>query len=152
MRHSGTIGSEQNVLEDYVFAYIQEITEPLTRFLNHASGLRRDLLARHVANVEFWVAEMRHCLGVLDDYPARLRAMRDVARTNLNYHFDETSGNQSSERPTKSITDTEREMLRRELCDAGRRFLNRSYRERLLERDRLEEFFDKLGMQGPGKD
>ena len=137
---------------DHAFAYMQEIAEPLIRVLNYAAGLRRDLLAQYVANVEFWVEETKHRLQVIDTYPSRLRRMRTVHRVNVNYHWDEEHGHSMSPRPTKSIDDTERSALRREICESARRFLNRSFRESLIDREMLQSHFESLGLPAPGRD
>lgn len=52
-------------------AYSSDITKTLTVQVTKFVTLNRHQLAGHVANLGFWVAEVRHCLDVIDGYNRR---------------------------------------------------------------------------------
>jgi hypothetical protein len=57
-------------------AYSSDITKTLTAQITKFVTLNRHQLAGHVANLDFWVAEDRHCLDVIDGYDRRFEQMK----------------------------------------------------------------------------
>src|SRR5262249_46104993 len=55
--------------------YLQELCDSLCRVLDHCAELDRRRLAGHVANIDFWVAEIQHRLSLIDGYEDRRRKM-----------------------------------------------------------------------------
>lgn len=60
--------------------YLNEICDPLCRVLDHCAQLDRRRLAGYVANIDFWVGELRHCLMAVDGYAQRRQKMIEGAK------------------------------------------------------------------------
>lgn len=56
-------------------SYSTDIAKTLTETLARFATLNPHQLAGHVANLEFWLSEARHCIGVIDGYGKRFDAM-----------------------------------------------------------------------------
>ncbi len=54
-------------------AYSSDITKILTDQITKFVTLNRHQLAGHVANLDFWTGEVRHCLNVIDGDEVILR-------------------------------------------------------------------------------
>jgi hypothetical protein len=57
-------------------AYSSDVTRTLTVQITKFVTLNRHQLAGHVASLDFWIAEVRHCLGVIDGYDRRFEQMK----------------------------------------------------------------------------
>ena len=51
--------------------YIEAITEPLIDVMNRAASATDHRLVGYAANVDFWVAEIIHCVAVMDSFESR---------------------------------------------------------------------------------
>lgn len=149
-------------------AYSTEIAETLTDTLRKFVTLSRHLLVGHVANLEFWLAEVRHATGVIDGYHQRFNAMktaqergapsvRDVvsgseasrmhvaakaARALMN---DEDSGAVSVDAKAKSVPDGQLKVARVELIDAAYAFLVRCHKAQLIDEPSLRKALESIG-------
>lgn len=134
-------------------AYFVEISKVLAKTLEKFSTLNRYQLAGHVANLDFWSEEVRHCLGVIDGYRSRFDAMKAAQAGHTSEHqvisFDRADpwfDTAHPVEPPKRIPDTEIKDARRSLCDAFYRFVVRCYNEQLLDKPGLERAADFIGI------
>ena len=56
-------------------SYSTEISKTLTETLARFATLNPHQLAGHVANIDFWLSEVRHCIEVINGYGKRFEAM-----------------------------------------------------------------------------
>ena len=124
------------------------VADQLTRFLS----LNRHQLAGQVANLDFWEAEVRHALDVIDGYGVR------YVRLSMNQeHFLKTHGTgetrseresipHSYARPVQRIPDRELQKARRHLTDAAFKFLSRCFREELISEEQFAGVCERLGL------
>lgn len=125
-------------------AYTTDIVKPLTDQLTKFATLNRHQLAGHVANLEFWLGEVRHGLAVIDGYKARFDRLSSAQQRHVAEHgtiefdLDERYLKGSPSRP-KRAQDNQIQEARRCLCDATYRFLVRCYREKLITESALRQ-------------
>ncbi|MEW4570787.1 hypothetical protein AB1L88_23215 [Tautonia sp. JC769] len=121
-------------------AYIEEICTPLLSVLRHTAGLPVHQLAGHVANIDFWVGEVKHRLDVINGYQGRFEALRSAQEA-----YQAAHGIASASMPLmRSTHDSLRKQLRRELVEEMTRVLRRCAEVGLLEESRAEELRDRL--------
>ncbi len=111
------------------------VANQLERFVT----LRPHQLAGQVANLDFWLLQVRHAVETLEGYGVRYvrmegtqqgyAAQHGVSVTTLNYDGDPVS---EPPHPPRRIPDRELQKARRELLAAAERFLNRCRDEGLL--------------------
>jgi hypothetical protein len=124
------------------FAYSSDLANLLTGQLTKFTTLNRHQLAGQVANLDFWLAEARHSLEVLDGYPFRFELLRAAQTEYVQQHhtidfcLDDPYLKSTAAKPIR-IRDEDRSGPRRELCDAVYRMLLRCFRERLIDESRL---------------
>jgi hypothetical protein len=125
------------------------VTDQLSRFVT----LNRHQLAGQVANLDFWVAQVRHTLAALDGYGVRFVRM-DAAQERYVAAQGTTESIQNAgewiERkasPPRRIPDRELRKARRELTDAAFRFLERCRKEGLLSETEFAEASRGLGSE-----
>ena len=120
-------------------AYSSDITKTLTVQITKFVTLNRHQLAGHVANLDFWMAEVRHCLDVIDGYGRRFEEMKAAQAKYISGHgtvefsLDDPCCTQRTASPPKRVSGAELEEARRNLCDATYRFLVRCFNEGLIE-------------------
>ena len=56
-------------------SYSTEISKTLTETLGRFATLNPHQLAGHVANLDFWLGETKHCINVLEGYRKRFEVM-----------------------------------------------------------------------------
>jgi hypothetical protein len=103
------------------------VGDQLSRF----ATLNPHQLAGQVENLDFWLAEVRHALAVIDGYGVRFVRLhtaqeRYVARHRVSASVVDPAG--TSERPppaARRVPDRELRQARRALVEAARRFLER---------------------------
>jgi len=95
-----------------------------------------------VANLDFWLAESLHCLGVIDGYRQRFERLKAAQAIHVAMHG--TVGLAPGEQHNKggsalprAVPDTELTVARRALCDATYRFLVRCFNEALIDEKTL---------------
>jgi hypothetical protein len=125
------------------------LTDQLSRFVT----LNRHQLSGHVANLEFWLAEVRHALGLLDGYGRRFEQMRDAQDQYVADHGT-TEFVLGADYPTEKkassprrIPDHEIRKARRPLTEAATRFLERCYREGLILESQWSDALKSLGIE-----
>jgi hypothetical protein len=132
-------------------AYSTEIVQVLTSTLSRFVTLNRHQLAGHVANLDFWLSEVRHCTAVLDGYYRRFEAMKSAQvkhtqeRHTIEFSLDDPCCTGGSASPPKTISKTELESARRALLDAAYRLLLRCYKCDFINQDRLRSAADAIG-------
>jgi hypothetical protein len=103
------------------------VTDQLARFVT----LNRHQLAGHVANLDFWMAQVRHCLQVLDDYGKRFRLLKTAQEKHVAEHhtfefsLEDPCCSQGKPAAPRKVPDSELKDARVALSDATRRFLVR---------------------------
>ena len=104
-----------------------EIAHILTKQLAKFVTLRRYQLAGHVANFDFWMAEVRHALAVIGGYKTRFEKMRTAQRALQSGPF------------LTRLPHDEMDDAKAELRDVCYRLLTRCVREQLLSEAALRE-------------
>jgi hypothetical protein len=110
------------------------VADQLSRFVT----LRPHQLAGQSANLDFWLVQVRHALGVIDGYGARFVRMEGAQG-----HYVAARGTKVSEvqpggitdrtpSPPRRIPDRELRQARRALVEAATRFLERCRAEGLV--------------------
>jgi hypothetical protein len=124
------------------------VTEQLSRFVT----LNRHQLAGQVANLDFWLAQVRHCQQVIDGYPKRFDRLKAAqGRYAANHHttefeFHDPCCTGRPVAPPRRVPDGELRDARRSLCDAAYRFLVRCFHEGFIEESVLRSACDDLGI------
>lgn len=124
-------------------AYSTDITKTLTVQISKFVTLNRHQLAGHAANLDFWVAEVRHCLDVIDGYNGRFEQMKTAQTKHTSEHgtvefsLRDPRHTQEVAPPPRRIPSGELAEARRNLCDAAYRFLLRCCNEGLINEDVL---------------
>ncbi len=124
-------------------SYVESISTPLIETLNHSAGLPANQLAGHVANLDFWIGEAKHCLAVIDGYRERFDRLR-VGQAEYERQHDVVGAAPPLRRGAKEHT---RQDLRGGVCDAIERFLVRCRRENLLSEKDFESALGALRIQ-----
>jgi hypothetical protein len=111
-------------------AYITNLATVLTLELKKLGGYRRYQLAGHVANLDFWLGEVRHVLSVLDGYEARLERHTEAHTQYILEHqvieFDPSDPSTVNlGPPPKRTSEAQLRQVRDALCAALYRFLLR---------------------------
>ncbi|MSR59161.1 MAG: hypothetical protein EXS05_16220 [Planctomycetaceae bacterium] len=97
-----------------------------------------------MANFDFWTAEVKHCLCVIDGYHDRFEKMKAAQLKHVALHdvvefaLDDRSGTFQSANQLKCIPDGELKNARRTLCDSFYRIIVRCYNTHLMDKDELE--------------
>jgi hypothetical protein len=111
------------------------VTDQFSRFVT----LNRHQLAGHVANLDFWTAQVRHCLQVLDGYGKRFRLMKAAQEKHVAEHhtiefdLDDPCCTQGNPGPPRKVFDSELKKARVALSEATHRFLIRCYTAGLID-------------------
>ena len=127
--------------------YIEEITSALVRVLTHACDGPPDRFAGYAANADFWVAEVRHCLDVIDGYDARFGRMKQA--TKAHFRPGTLREGPAAALTTRTLKYYDRAAARRGVTDAARRFLKRCEKTETVPADVLVEYCRRLGIQLP---
>ena len=124
-------------------SYSSDTTKTLTVQITEFVTLNRHQLAGHVANLDFWMAEVRHCLDVIDGYNHRFEQMKTAQSNHITEHrtvefdLDDPCCTQRTASPPSRVSGAELEEARRNLCEATYRFLVRCFNEGLVNQDVL---------------
>lgn len=108
--------------------YTEEIVGVLVSRLERARAFPAHLLVEYAAVLDFWIAEIQHCLLVIDGYPARIEAM-DKARQEQSWGRW-TAGVRTLK---PGLRTGDRKDLRNKLIDATQALLRRMFDERLID-------------------
>ena len=140
-------------------SYSTEIADLLAAQLTKFATLNRHQLAGQVANLDFWLTEVRHCLAVFDGYRDRFQTMREAqdsyVERNATVEFprsmilnDRESDHEGMKKPERlrPVDDKELRQSRVKLCDAAYRFLVRCCNEGLVSESALRASCGALGI------
>jgi hypothetical protein len=124
------------------------VADQLSRFVT----LNRHQLAGQAANLDFWLAQVRNSLEVIDGYGKRFQRLKAAqARHVTEHHTTEFSlhdprHTQAGPPPPRKAPESELREARQALCDAARRFLVRCHKEGFIAESALREACDSLGI------
>jgi hypothetical protein len=132
-------------------SYSTEIAKLLADQLTKFATLTRHQLAEQVANLDFWLAEVRHCLEVIDGYRARFQRLkaaltRYVAEHDTVQFAPDDPCIRWSPTPPRRVPAEALGEARRSVGDAAYRFLVRCFREGLIEASAVRQACDSLGI------
>ena len=131
-------------------AYSTDITKTLTGQITKFATLNRHQLAGHVANLDFWVGEVRHCLDVIDGYNRRFKRMKIAQTKHISEHktiefsLDDPCCTQTRASPPTRVSSAELGEARRQLCDATYQFLVRCFHDGLIDEVLLRRTCESL--------
>jgi hypothetical protein len=147
-------------------AYTIEIADAVAKTIGKFASLNAHQLAGHIANLEFWQAQVKHALDVIDGYDrrqnARIRAQQQhigqhdtrsfTAEELINYREfpgDLSEDLRSAEPDRYRIGKEELKAKRREVNDAFYHFIRRCHSEGLLLKDAAKRVLDDcdIGME-----
>lgn len=125
------------------------VANQLSRFVT----LNRHQLAGQVENLDFWLAEVRHALAVIDGYGVRFVRLHAAQEHSVAAHNITASeigeGNNRSPKEVRRVPDRELRQARQKLVEAATSFLDRCRVEGLVTEEivaaALAEFREGLG-------
>ncbi len=124
----------------------------LAEHVGRFATLNHHQLAGHVANLEFWLGEVRHCLEVIDTYGQRFQRLKSAQNTYVSDHhtvefsLHDPCCTQTAPQPPRRVPHAELQEARRALTDATYRFLLRSHREDQLDEGAVRSARDNFGI------
>lgn len=134
-------------------AYTCDMTKLLSDQLAKFAVLNRYQLVGHVANLDFWLGEVRHCLEVIDGYSPRFERLRAAQTRYVSEHKtvqvdfgDPRQVEGPAAPPKRMVTDSALKEARRSLSDSTYGFIVRCYREGLIEEPAMREACGGLGI------
>lgn len=116
------------------------IGNQLSRFVT----LNRHQLAGQVANLDFWLAQVRHALAVIDGYGVRFIRMEAAQEQHVAGAGSTMSEFGRPSRPRR-VPDRELRKSRRALVEAAARFAQRCRQEGLISKSQLSSVLAGLG-------
>ena len=133
-------------------AYSTDIAEILTDQLAKFTTLNRHQLAGQTANLDFWLAEVRHCLDVIDGYVRRFDRLKTAQGKHISQHhtvefdLDDPCCIRDTAAPPTRVPHRELQGSRRDLCEATYRLLLRCFKEGLMDAPALRQECGRLGI------
>jgi hypothetical protein len=124
-------------------AYSSDITRSLTVQITKFVILNRHQLAGHIANSDFSMAEVRHCLDVIDGWNLRFERMKRRQTRHISEHgtvefsLEDPCCTQRLASPPRRVPGARIGEARRNLRDVTYRFLVRCFSEGLINEDVL---------------
>lgn len=123
------------------------VADQLTRFVT----LNRHQLAGQVANLDFWMAQVRNALETIDGYGVRFVRLSMNQDNHLAVHGSPDSTGKgysgyATNSPARRIPDRELQKARRALTDAVANFLDRCLREQLIQEAEFAAAIKRLGI------
>jgi hypothetical protein len=125
------------------------VADQLSRFIT----LNRHQLAGQAANLDFWLAQVRHALAALDGYGVRFIQMHSAQEQYVAAHdvttseFGPAGPKERQPSPPRRIPDRELQKARRALVEAARRFLDRCRADGLITEKQLSAAFADLDVE-----
>jgi hypothetical protein len=139
-------------------AYSSDITKALTVQITKFVTLNPHQLAGHVANLDFWMAEVRHCLDVIDGYDRRFDEMKTAQmkhiseRGTVQFRLDDSWGTQKTAPPPRRVPGAELGEVRRNLRDATYLFVVRCFNDGLIDEGQLRRTCKSLDIGVEARD
>jgi hypothetical protein len=110
-----------------------------------------------VANLDFWLAQVRHAISVIDGYSARFIQMesaqeQDVARHGTQeFPLNSEYAVARKAAPPRRIPDREMRRARKSLIEAAYRFLARCHKDHLISETRFSDACHSLEIDTNGE-
>lgn len=130
-------------------SYVTDVANLLTDQLARFITLNRHQLVGHVANLDFWLNEVKHALAVIDDYKPRFERLQAAQQEYMVRHqtivYDLEGGDLDERprklpgKPLKRLSHHELQEARRSLCDTTYRLLVWCYDDEFVDEARLRE-------------
>lgn len=125
-----------------IFAYTLDVCDLLTQQLTRFRALNTHQRAGHVANIDFWAQEVRHCLSLIDGYEVRFRRMKAAQLAHMREHkvteYWLSEPTITAAPDLRKLDAAERTASRRELVEAWRNLLIICCRTGLLPHERAD--------------
>jgi hypothetical protein len=134
-------------------SFSTDMTGPVADQLSRFVTLNRHQLAGQAANLDFWLAQVRHTLAVIGGYGARFAGMRGAqeqhAATRGTTEFAPGAGFPTEQKawPPRRLPDHELRRARRGLTEATTRFSDCCRREGLISESQFPEACGGLGLE-----
>ena len=133
----------------YATDIADKLTETLTRFVT----LNPHQLAGHAANLDFWLAEVRHAQEVIDGYNDRFEQMKDAQRRyasekqTIHFATEDRDWHGPPETPglPKGVPHSKLKESRTALVNAAYGLLLRCYKATFITEDQFRSFAASLG-------
>src|SRR5262249_14826626 len=125
------------------------VANQLSRFVT----LNRHQLAGQVANLDFWLDQVRHAMAFIDGYGVRFIRMEGaqeryvVAHGTTEFVLEVDYPVERKASPPHRIPDRELQKARRTLTEAVTRFLERCLRDDLISESQMTTALEALGIQ-----
>lgn len=137
-------------------AYSSDIANLLTEQLEKFVTLNRHQLAGQVANIEFWLDEIGHCLAVIDGYDVRFERMKGAQQAyaahhqTVQFHPETRRWDYAPETtpatPPRRVPGGELGDARRTLCKVAHRFLTRCLDDGFIDLAAFDAAHERLGI------
>ena len=120
-------------------AYSSDIARRLTEQISKFVTLNRHQLAGQLANLDFWTAEVQHCLEVIDGYSRRFDQMKAAQMRfaaehgTIEFDLDDPCFTRTPAAPPTRVPNQDLGDARRHLCDAFYRFLIRGLHDGVID-------------------
>lgn len=144
-------------------AYTIDIADKVSTTVGKFASLNPHQLSGHLANLDFWVGEIKHALAVLDGYSRRQsnlesgqqahinrhdtrRFSKDQKQANNEYPWDEGEQVPRAEPDRFRLDKNQLKTKRQEVSDSLYFFLKRCYAERLIEGEKAKACLKECGL------
>jgi hypothetical protein len=134
--------------------YLESQTVALVQVLDHATDLKAHRLAGYVANLDFWLGEIKHTMSNIDGYGQRFQRMRQATASFIATHPGQHGQAprdgyvyDADSRTTKVVKDKVLLELRSILQQSTARFIRRCLNAGLIDLDCVEDAEEKLGFR-----
>jgi hypothetical protein len=134
-------------------SFSMDMAELVANQLSRFVTLNRHQLAGQVANLDFWLAQVRHALRVIDGYGVRFIQMKAAqeryvaANGTIEFALNDEEGRGAKASPPHRIPDRELQKAHRALTKAAFHFLDRCRRDGLISELRLTEALKLPGIE-----
>jgi len=137
-------------------SYSTEISKILAETFGRFATLNSHQLAGHAVNLDFWLAETRHCFEVIEGYRRRFEAMtaaqtRYVAEKHTMEYRHTCQGfcpicdKGTPAEPPRRVPKEDLNNTLRELREAAYRFLVRCHKTGLIDETQFRQAADSIG-------
>jgi hypothetical protein len=139
-------------------AFTSDLAKLVSDQLSSFVTLNRHQLAGQVANLDFWIGEVRHALDVIEGYRQRFQRLKTAQSEHVTEHrtieFDLSNPypDESTPSPLRPTRDAELREVRRSLREAAYRFLVRCFIEELIDEATLRRACNALDIGIDRKD
>ena len=123
-------------------SYSEHVAKVVSDQLERFASLNHYQLAGHLPNLEFWIAEARHALEVIDGYHKRFQRLKAGQTAYISAHHTVTLAGDPDigtppDPPRRIVPDANLREARRAVVDATYRFLVRLLKASLVDESQL---------------